>query len=97
MSASAVFSRSLLPGAISKLAKSTSEAPGREGRGGVVPVVAGRVGEAHDDLKFSGIGTARALAHVTLYPAVAGEVEEVRFAPGTWVETTNRCRDSAMV
>jgi RND family efflux transporter MFP subunit len=79
--------REPVPAAVVKLfSKSTSEAPGREGRGGVVPVVAGRVGEARDDLKFSGIGTARALAHVTLYPAVAGEVEEVRFAPGTRVE-----------
>lgn len=65
----------------------TGEVRGRRNGGAAVPVVAGRVGEARDDLRFSGVGTARALAHVTLYPAVSGAVEEVRFKPGTRIDT----------
>lgn len=59
---------------------------GRGGRGGAVPVVVGEVGQARDDLVFAGVGTARALAHVTLYPAVPGELREVFFKPGDKVE-----------
>jgi RND family efflux transporter MFP subunit len=55
---------------------------GRSGRGGAVPVVVGRVGEARDDLAFAGVGTARALAHVTLYPAVPGELRRVLVSAG---------------
>jgi RND family efflux transporter MFP subunit len=53
-----------------------------------VPVVVENVGEARNDLSFAGIGTARAVRHVTLYPAVSGEVRSVltragdRVSPG---------------
>jgi RND family efflux transporter MFP subunit len=42
-----------------------------------VPVVTEVVGEGRNDLEFAGIGTARALRHVTLYPAVSGEIKSV--------------------
>ncbi len=59
---------------------------GRGDRGGAVPVVVGEVGQARDDLLFAGVGTARALAHVTLFPAVSGELREVLLKPGDRVE-----------
>lgn len=63
-------------------AKSEEARAQRGERGGAVPVVIGEVGEARDDLTFSGVGTARALAHVTLYPAVSGEIKQVLFKSG---------------
>lgn len=65
----------------------SGKAQGRRGRRNrAVPVVLATVEEGRNDLAFAGIGTARALRHVTLYPAVAGEVVMVRTRAGTRVK-----------
>ncbi len=59
----------------------------RRGRGnGAVPVVVDAVAEGRNDLAFAGIGTARALRHVTLYPAVSGEVVKLHTRAGARVK-----------
>ena len=58
----------------------------RGGRNRAVPVVVQSVDQGRNDLAFAGIGTARALRHVTLYPAVSGEVVKVHTRAGERVE-----------
>ena len=62
--------------------KEAEQRAGRGRRGGVVPVVVGQVGEGRNDLRFAGVGTGRAISHVTLYPAVSGEIREVLVKTG---------------
>lgn len=54
--------------------------------GGKVPVVTSVVGQGTNNLEFAGIGTARALRHLTLVPAVAGEVTKVHTRAGDRVK-----------
>lgn len=58
-----------------------------------VPVVLQAVDEGRNDLAFSGIGTARALRHVTLYPAVSGEVVKVHIRAGDRIAAGARIID----
>jgi RND family efflux transporter MFP subunit len=59
----------------------------RRGRGGrAVPVVVQKVAQGRSDLEFSGIGTARALRHVTLYSGVPGEIVKVHIRAGDRVK-----------
>jgi len=55
---------------------------GKRKRGGAVPIVATAVSSGRDDLEFAGVGTARALRHVTLISAVAGEVVKLHTRAG---------------
>ena len=57
---------------------------GRRGR--AVPVVVEVVAEGRNDLAFAGIGTARAARHITLFPAVSGEVVKVHTRAGAHVK-----------
>ncbi len=67
---------------------------GRGSRGGArkeaVPVVVQTVGAGRNDLVFSGIGTARAIRHVTLYPAVSGEICKVWTRAGDRVSANDK-------
>ncbi len=66
-----------------KTAKPEGRDKRKRGRGDrAVPVVVAAVGEARDDVSFAAIGTARARRHVTIYPAVAGEVVTVHTRAG---------------
>jgi membrane fusion protein (multidrug efflux system) len=59
----------------------------RRGRGNrAVPVVIEKVAQGRNDLVFSGIGTARAVHHITLYPGVSGEVVKVFIRAGDRVK-----------
>lgn len=78
------FAREPVAAAVAGLFTSGGEQTGKSRRGrrggrkgGVVPVVVQRVASGRNDLAFAGIGTARALRHVTLYPAVSGEILKV--------------------
>jgi membrane fusion protein (multidrug efflux system) len=80
--AAAWVAREPVAAAVSGLFASGEETKGkRKGRrrksGGSVPVVVQSVAQGRNNLVFAGIGTARALRHVTLYPAVSGEVVKV--------------------
>ncbi|MFT7575690.1 MAG: RND family efflux transporter MFP subunit [Alphaproteobacteria bacterium] len=87
LGAAAWVAREPVFAAVSGLFASGDETKGkrkRRGRksGGSVPVVVQAVGQGRNDLAFSGIGTARALRHVTLYPAVSGEIVKVHTRAG---------------
>ncbi|MFY0610533.1 MAG: efflux RND transporter periplasmic adaptor subunit [Hyphomicrobiaceae bacterium] len=60
----------------------------RRRRGGrqAVPVVVHAVEQGRNDLAFAGIGTARALRHVTLFAAVSGEVVKLHTRAGHRLE-----------
>lgn len=49
---------------------------------GAVPVVVETVRQGRNDVVFSGVGTGRALRHVTLFPAVSGEVVKIHTHAG---------------
>ncbi|MGI9476064.1 MAG: efflux RND transporter periplasmic adaptor subunit, partial [Hyphomicrobiaceae bacterium] len=58
----------------------------RRRRGRAVPVVVQAVEQGRNDLVFAGIGTARAVRHVTLFAAVSGEVTKVHTRAGDRLE-----------
>lgn len=80
------FAREPVAAAVSGLFQSAHEKAGKANKRGrgrrAVPVVVQAVDQGRNDLAFSGIGTARALRHVTLYPAVSGEVVKLHTRAG---------------
>ena len=58
----------------------------RRRRGRAVPVVVQAVEQGRNDLVFAGIGTARAVRHVTLFAAVSGEVTKLHTRAGDRLE-----------
>lgn len=70
-----------------KAARSNS----RRGRNdGAVPVVIQEVGFGRNDVAFAGIGTARAVRHVTLFPAVSAEILKVHTRAGQRVQANDK-------
>lgn len=82
------MAREPVAAAVAGLMGANEQKPAGRGRnrGGKVPVVTSVVGQGTNDLEFAGVGTARALRHLTLAPAVSGEVVKVHTRAGDRVK-----------